>query len=151
MTTEISLKPYVGDRTPRILIVDDEPINLKVLAAHLVRWGCTVHAAPGGREAISAVPEFEPDLILLDIMMPEVSGFDVCRILQADPATGGIPIIFLTAVAGEQAMMQGLAAGARDYITKPFVSADLAARVGAQLRERYAGDGQSTLDRRAAG
>jgi DNA-binding response OmpR family regulator len=137
MTTEISLKPYVGDRTPRILIVDDEPINLKVLAAHLVRWGCAVYAAPGGREAITAVGEFGPDLILLDIMMPELSGLDVCRILQNDAATKHIPIVFLTAVAGEQAMVQGLALGARDYITKPFVSADLAARVGAQLRHRY--------------
>jgi CheY-like chemotaxis protein len=123
---------------PRILIVDDEPINLKVLAAHLVRWGCTVYAAPGGREAIDAVGAFAPDIILLDIMMPEVSGFDVCKILHGDPATKAIPIIFLTAVAGEQAMVQGLALGARDYITKPFVSADLAARVGTQLKQRYA-------------
>jgi two-component system sensor histidine kinase ChiS len=138
MMPEISLKPYVGDNTPRILIVDDEPINLKVLAAHLVRWGCAVHAVPGGREAIEAVEMFEPDLILLDIMMPEMSGYDVCKVLQHDPAARHIPIVFLTAVAGEQAMVQGLALGAKDYITKPFVSADLAARVGAQLKQRYA-------------
>jgi CheY-like chemotaxis protein len=151
VTNEVSLKPHVGDRSPRILIVDDEPINLKVLSAHLVRWGCTVHAASGGREAIETVPIFNPDLILLDIMMPEVSGFDVCKALQADPATRDIPIIFLSAVAGEQARLDGLAAGARDYITKPFVSTDLAARVGAQLRERYARNGESTPDGRGTG
>lgn len=151
MMTEISLKPYVEDRTPRILIVDDEPINLKVLAAHLVRWGCAVYAAPGGREAIEAVGVFGPDLILLDIMMPELSGIEVCKILQADPATKPIPIIFLTAVAGEQAMVQGLALGARDYITKPFVSADLAARVGAQLKQRYADTEGTSAIQEAAG
>jgi DNA-binding response OmpR family regulator len=151
MTTDISLKPYVADRTPRILIVDDEPINLKVLAAHLVRWGCAVYAAPGGREAIEAVSVFEPDLILLDIMMPELSGLDVCKILQADPATQSIPIIFLTAVAGEQAMVQGLALGARDYITKPFVSADLAARVGTQLKQRYAENRSTPATQEAVG
>ncbi len=149
--TEISLRAYVGEHTPRVLIVDDEPINLKVLAAHLVRWGCAVHAVPGGQEAIDAVGMFEPDLILLDIMMPGLSGYDVCRILQSNPATKHIPIIFLTAVAGEQPMLRGLAAGARDYITKPFVSADLAARIGAQLRQRLAGGDGASEDRRVAG
>jgi two-component system, sensor histidine kinase and response regulator len=148
---EISLKRYVGDKTPRILIVDDEPINLKVLAAHLVRWGCSVHAAPGGREAIEAVETFAPDLILLDIMMPEMSGYDVCKVLQHDPAAKAIPIIFLTAVAGEQAMVQGLALGAKDYITKPFVSADLAARVGAQLQQRYLETEHAVEGREAVG
>ncbi len=138
MTHETPLIPFVGDRTPRILIVDDEPINLKVLAAHLTRWGCMVREASSGAEVIDAVPSFKPDLILLDVMMPEQSGLEVCQILQADPATRPIPVIFISAAAGEVARAQGMAAGARDYITKPFMAADLAARVGAQLRQKYA-------------
>ncbi len=138
MSHETPLTPFVGDRTPRILIVDDEPINLKVLAAHLTRWGCIVREASSGPEVIAAVPGFKPDLILLDVMMPEQSGLEVCQILQADPATRHIPVIFISAAAGEVARAQGMAAGARDYITKPFMAADLAARVGAQLRQRYA-------------
>lgn len=150
MTQAISLEAYIGGRTPRILIVDDEPINLKVLAAHLTRWGCTVRAVSSGREALEAVGAFRPDLILLDIMMPELSGLDVCRMLQADPATAAVPVIFLTAVAGEQAMVAGLAAGARDYVTKPFVAADLAARIGAQLRQRYAQEDRPMAEGRLA-
>jgi DNA-binding response OmpR family regulator len=150
MTGGISLETYVGGRTPRILIVDDEPINLKVLAAHLTRWGCTVQAVASGSEALEAVGTFHPDLILLDVMMPDLSGLDVCRMLQADPATAAVPIIFLTAVAGEQAMVKGLAAGARDYVTKPFVAADLAARVGAQLKQRYAQEDRPIVEGRLA-
>lgn len=134
------LAPYIGDRRPRVLIVDDEPVNLKVLAAHLTRWGCAVQQASSGAEALAAIPEFRPDLILLDIMMPGQSGLEVCEHLQADPRLRQIPVIFLSAVAGEGARLKGLEAGARDYITKPFMSADLAARVGVQLQHKYAED-----------
>jgi CheY-like chemotaxis protein len=134
------LSAYVGDRRPRILIVDDEPVNLKVLAAHLVRWGCEVEQASSGPEALARIPAFAPDLILLDVMMPGQSGLDVCRHIQADPTLRRIPVIFLSAAAGEQAKELGLEVGARDYVTKPFMSADLAARVGAQLQQRYAED-----------
>jgi CheY-like chemotaxis protein len=134
------LTAYVGDRRPRILIVDDEPVNLKVLAAHLARWGCVVQQAGSGPEALATIAGFGPDLILLDVMMPGQSGLEVCRHLQDDPALRRIPVIFLSAAAGEQAKELGLAAGARDYVTKPFMAADLAARVGAQLQQRYAED-----------
>lgn len=140
MTSESPLTPFVGERPPRILIVDDEPTNLKVLAAHLMRWKCIVHAAASGPEAIAAVPTFDPDLVLLDIMMPEMSGYEVCQKLQADPATQHIPVIFLSAVAGEKAKAQGFEVGARDYVTKPFMVGDLAARIGTQLRQKYAED-----------
>jgi CheY-like chemotaxis protein len=150
MTTVTPLTPFIGDRTPRILIVDDEPTNLKVLAALLTRWGCIVRDAASGAEAIEAIPAFHPDLILLDIMMPEQSGFEVCEILQADPATRHMPIIFLSAVAGEKARAQGLAAGARDYVTKPFMVGDLAARIGAQLRLKYAEERNETAQARSS-
>lgn len=140
MPIETPLGPFIGTRSARILIVDDEPVNLKVLSAHLTRWGCTVHAAAGGADALAVVPVFQPDLILLDILMPGMSGFDVCARLQADPATRHIPVVFLTALAREEAKVKGLDAGARDYITKPFMVPELAARVGAALREKFSED-----------
>jgi sigma-B regulation protein RsbU (phosphoserine phosphatase) len=140
MMTQTPLAPFVGERSPRILAVDDQPVNLRVLGALLRRWGCTVHTAASGAEAVAAVRSFEPDLILLDIMMPGESGFEVCARLQADPATSHIPIIFLTALTNEESKVKGFDTGARDYITKPFDSAELAARAGTRLREKYAED-----------
>lgn len=140
MRTQTPLAPFVGDRSPRILIVDDQPVNLEVLEAHLRQWGCTVCTASGGREALGAARTFAPDAILLDVMMPGLSGFEVSRILQADPATRHITIIFLTALADEQSKVMGFDRGARDYITKPFNAGDLAARLGARLRDKYRED-----------
>ncbi|MDR7422614.1 MAG: response regulator [Armatimonadota bacterium] len=140
MPTETPLAPFIGTRSARILIVDDEPVNLKVLSAHLTRWGCTVHAAASGADALAVVPVFQPDLILLDILMPGMSGLDVCAKLQEDPSTQHIPVVFLTALAREEAKVKGLDAGARDYITKPFMVPELAARVGAALREKFSED-----------
>jgi len=117
-------------------------VNLRVLAEHLTRWGCVVREAASGPAALAAVPVFSPDLILLDVMMPEMSGLEVCQMLQRDPLSRGIPVVFLSAAAGEQAVAKGLMAGARDYITKPFMSADLASRVGVQLQQKYAEDHQ---------
>ena len=77
---------------------------------------------------------------MLDIMMPGLSGFEVCDALRADPATRHIPVIFLTALSGEEAKVRGFDAGAFDYIEKPFIAADLAARVGARLRQKYTED-----------
>lgn len=140
MVTQTPLAPFIGDRSPRILAVDDQPVNLQVLAAHLTRWGCTVQTAANGDEALGEATSFEPDVILLDVMMPGQSGFEVLRSLRADPATRHIPVIFLTALAAEESKVMGLETGARDYVTKPFNVAELAARVGARLREKYAED-----------
>ncbi len=137
---ETPLEPFVSDRSPRILAVDDQPVNLRVLGALLRRWGCTVHAAASGAEALAVVRSFEPDLILLDIMMPGESGFEVCARLQSDPATSHIPIIFLSALTSEESKVKGFDTGARDYVTKPFNADELAARVGTRLREKYAED-----------
>jgi len=138
--TQMPLVPFIGERSPRVLAVDDQPINLQVLAAHLTRWGCTVQTAANGDEALGEAKSFEPDVILLDVMMPGQSGFEVLRSLRADPATRDIPVIFLTALAADESKVMGLESGARDYVTKPFNAAELAARVGARLREKYAED-----------
>lgn len=154
MAVQTPLAPFIGTKTARILIVDDEPVNLKVLAAHLTRWGCEVRTAQSGPEALAAMASFRPDLVLLDILMPGQSGFEVCQALHQDPATRHIPVIFLTALAASDAKIQGLDAGARDYITKPFMAPELAARVGAALRSKFDEDAlrerMSTLARRAA-
>jgi DNA-binding response OmpR family regulator len=134
------LVPFIGTRSPRILIVDDDPTNLKVLAAHLSRWGCLVREVDGGAEALGHAKAFSPDLVLLDVMMPDRSGFDVCRDLQADEDTKHVPVIFLSALSGREAKMEGFATGGLDYVTKPFIAADLAARVGVRLREKYVED-----------
>ncbi len=134
------MAPFIGSRTPRILVVDDEPAHRRVLAEYLTLWGCTVHAAANGEEALSGAAEFNPDLILLDIMMPGLSGFEVCDALRADLATKRVPVTFLTALSGEEARIRGFDSGGLDYIVKPFIAADLAARVGARLRQKYTED-----------
>jgi DNA-binding response OmpR family regulator len=121
---------------PRILIVDDTPANVHILQARLAAHGYDIVTASDGEEALAAVPAARPDLILLDVMMPGVSGFDVCNILQDFPDTASIPIIFLTAVAETKRKVMGLNLGADDYITKPFDLHELGARVQAALRPR---------------
>ncbi|MDR7481877.1 MAG: response regulator [Armatimonadota bacterium] len=145
---ETPLTPFIGDRVPRILVVDDNPANLAVLAAHLRRWRCAVTTASTGPEALAAARAAPPDLVLLDILMPDVSGLEVCEALQADPAMARIPVIFVTALTDVDSKVRAFDAGARDYITKPFDAAELAARVGTRLRQKYAED---ELQRRTGG
>lgn len=118
---------------PLILIVDDNPNNLNVLGNILQREECDIAVATDGPQALACVKEERPDLILLDVMMPGLDGFEVCRRLKADPATAGIPIIFLTARTESEDVVSGFKAGAVDYVTKPFNSAELLARVRTQL------------------
>jgi two-component system OmpR family response regulator len=107
-----------------------------LLEEHLTHEGFDVVTAAGGMEAITKAREQHPHVILLDVMMPGVSGFDVCNILQDFPETANIPVIFLTAVAETRRKVMGLNLGADDYITKPFDLHELAARVHAALRSR---------------
>jgi two-component system alkaline phosphatase synthesis response regulator PhoP len=128
----------VSDKPFRILVVDDEPDLLVLLEEHLTQEGYQVITASTGMQAITKAREEQPDIILLDVMMPGVSGFDVCNILQDFPETATIPVIFLTAVAETKRKVMGLNLGADDYITKPFDLHELAARVQAALRPRLA-------------
>ncbi len=117
----------------RILIVDDEPINIKLLL-EIVKQEYEVSVATDGREALRlAMSEQAPDLILLDIMMPEIDGYEVCRRLKANPGTHNIPVIFITAKNETQDETLGFKLGAADYITKPFSSMVVQSRVHTQM------------------
>jgi two-component system sensor histidine kinase/response regulator len=120
--------------TPKILVVDDQPINVQLLKRKLEREGMAVAAAYSGQEALASVAADKPDLILLDVMMPEMDGLEVCQRLQADSDTKSIPIIFITARTSKEGKIEGLGVGAVDYITKPIDLDETLARVQTQLR-----------------
>lgn len=120
----------------KILVVDDLLENLRLLASILVEQGYDVRRAPDGAIALSNVPRFKPDLILLDIMMPEMDGYTVCERLKANPDTENIPIIFLSALDLTFDKVKAFDVGAADYINKPFHPAEVLARVKNQLRIR---------------
>jgi len=107
----------------KILIVEDEESLLKLESILLISKGFEVKGVPNGRAALEAVAEDKPDLVLLDIMLPEIDGFEVCRQLKSDPATRHIPVIMLTAKKSREDMVRGEKVGADWYITKPFKSA----------------------------
>jgi CheY-like chemotaxis protein len=119
---------------PSILVVDDQPINVQLLKRKLEREGIQITAAYSGLEALESVRQKKPDLILLDVMMPDMDGIEVCQRLQADETTRGIPIIFITARAAKESKIEGLSVGAVDYITKPIDLDETLARVQTQLR-----------------
>jgi CheY-like chemotaxis protein len=119
---------------PKILVVDDQPINVQLLKRKLEREGMTIATAYSGQEALNLVAADKPDLILLDVMMPEMDGIEVCQRLQADNETKSIPIIFITARTSKEGKIEGLGVGAVDYITKPIDLDETLARVQTQLR-----------------
>ena len=119
---------------PTVLLVEDEPAQREVLAYNLEAAGLEVIRAADGEEALLSVAEGAPDLILLDWMLPNVSGIEVCRQLKSRTATRAVPIIMLSARTEEVDMVRGLDTGADDYMTKPYSLAELMARVQAQLR-----------------
>lgn len=132
-----------------ILVVDDMPSNIEILAG-LLRDKYKVKAARNGRKALDiARSENPPDLILLDVVMPEMDGYEVCRQLKSEPDTSAIPIIFVTSLSDEQDEERGLRLGAVDYITKPFRTAIVMARVENHLHLKRYQDllkRQSTMD-----
>jgi CheY-like chemotaxis protein len=119
---------------PSILVVDDQPINVQLLKRKLEREGIRVTAAYNGLEALDLTKKVMPDLILLDVMMPDMDGIEVCQRLQADDSTRGIPVIFITARTTKESKLEGLGVGAVDYITKPIDLDETLARVQTQLR-----------------
>jgi diguanylate cyclase (GGDEF)-like protein len=122
----------------KILAVDDVPENLRVVAGFLLQAGYDVRPVTSGREALQVAAADPPDLVLLDIRMPEMDGFAVCARFKADPATAGIPIVFLSASGDLADKLQAFEAGGADYIEKPFQEREVLARVDLQLRLRRA-------------
>jgi len=114
---------------PKILVADDEPDVLALLASNLRTAGFSVFTAEDGPSALNIMRERTPNLLVLDLMLPGMSGLEVCRALKADPATARIPIIMLTAKAEEVDRIVGLELGADDYITKPFSPRELVLRI----------------------
>lgn len=141
--------PRLGDgMSHRILVVDDEPDITALVAYHLARAGYQVSTAANGTEALQSVRETRPDVIVLDLMLPGHSGYQVLTELRHDPNTRDIGVILLTARREEVDRIKGLELGADDYLTKPFSPQELALRVGGLLRRLAApavSDGGSTL------
>ena len=123
-------------RAPLILVADDEPVNLALIKRRLEWEHYRVETAEDGGQAVEAAGRVLPDLIILDVMMPFMDGLQACRLLKEDPATRDIPVILLTARAQESDVQEGFAAGADDYIRKPFSPRELSARVQAVLGRR---------------
>jgi two-component system, OmpR family, phosphate regulon response regulator PhoB len=119
---------------PHILLVEDEKSLVELLRYNLEQSGYRVSVATNGEEALTAVADDRPDLVLLDWMLPLMSGLEVCRQLRRQPATSNIPIIMLTARGEEGDRIRGLDAGADDYVAKPFSPSELVARIRAVLR-----------------
>jgi len=118
----------------KILIVDDQPMNVQLLMRKLERERFAVEGVYSGQEALDSIARAQPDLILLDVMMPDIDGIEVCMRLQSSETTRGIPVIFVTARGAREHKIEGLSVGAVDYITKPVDLDEMVARVRTQLR-----------------
>lgn len=122
------------DITATVLLVDDNPDNLSVLTNYLKGCGLKLAVATSGTTAIKRAKLIRPDLILLDVMMPDIDGFETCRRLKSDDETKDIPVIFMTALADEEAKIKGLTCGAVEYVSKPFRQEEVLFRINTQLK-----------------
>ena len=134
-----------GTLLPNILIVEDEPALVELLTYNLEKAGFRTAVARDGEEAMLAVAEAKPDLVLLDWMLPYVSGIEICRRLRRDPETRDLPVILLTARGEEGDRIRGLESGADDYVVKPFSPSELIARVRAVMRRTRPAFDKDTL------
>ncbi len=123
----------------RVLAVDDDPTILRLLQVNLEMEGHEVHTADNGRDALERLPEVEPEVVLLDVMMPHLDGWQVCEQLRTDAAFDALPVVFLSARAQEADLSRGRAVGADAYVTKPFDPLELV-----ELIERLAREGRPT-------
>ena len=133
------MKPSpIGDteRPPRILIADDNPQGVELLEAYLGATGYDIETAADGEETLRKVRAWQPDLILLDVMMPKISGFEVCKRLRADPATRDVGVLMITALDQPSDVERAVEAGTDDFLTKPILKTELLLRVRSILKSR---------------
>jgi len=128
------------DRLPTVLVVDDNQQNLELIQAYLEDVECETQAARDGIEALEMVAENKPDLILLDVMMPKMSGFEVCRRLKGNPQTSDIPVIMVTALNEFGDIERGLDSGTDDFVSKPINRLELLTRIRTMLRLKHLTD-----------
>ena len=133
--SKANIEPDPSEST--ILVVDDDPQNLELLQAYLEDLGCEVISAVDGVAAMEAIVQHNPDLILLDIMMPKMSGFEVCRRLKENEATAGIPVLMVTALNELGDIERAVAVGTDDFLSKPINKLELLTRVKSLLRVRH--------------
>jgi two-component system alkaline phosphatase synthesis response regulator PhoP len=131
-----SARPGDGDRPPRVLIADDNPQGAELLEAYLSATDYDVRVAADGEQTLQQVRAWQPDLILLDIMMPRISGFEVCKRLRADPATADIAVLMVTALDQPSDIDRAVDAGTDDFLSKPINKTELLLRVKSLLRCR---------------
>ena len=132
-------------KTERIVVIEDEDDILEVIAYNLKREGYEVVTSTSGEDGLDKIERTAPQLVILDLMLPEIDGIELCRKLKADPLTQAIPVIMVTAKGEESDVVLGLGVGADDYITKPFSPREMVARVRAVLRRSR---GRAEADRR---
>ena len=130
------VNPAEEDRPPRVLIADDNPQGAELLEAYLSATDCEVRIATDGEQTMQAVQAWQPDLILLDIMMPRISGFEVCKRLRADPITADIAVLMVTALDQPSDIERAVDAGTDDFLSKPINKTELLLRVRSMLRSR---------------
>lgn len=133
--------------TPKILIADDNPTNVELLEAYLSGVDCQIATAVDGQDTLDQVRRFQPDLILLDIMMPKLSGFEVCKAVKGDPATQGIMVLMVTALNERGDIERGVQAGCDDFLSKPVNKVELLKRVENMLKLRMVTDELERLRR----
>lgn len=121
-----------------ILVVDDNPRNLQVIGALLTEWGYRPVIAQNALEGLRYIKEKQPDLVLMDVMMPDMNGFEACKKIKADDQIAHIPVIFITALNDSENIVKGFDSGGVDYITKPFIKEEVKARIQVHLRLKNA-------------
>ena len=129
-----------GERKSKILVVDDNQQNLELLQAYLEDLDCKTLAASGGEEALAIIERESPDLVLLDVMMPRMSGFEVCRRIKSDPQRNNIPVIMVTALSEFGDIERGIDSGTDDFLSKPVNKLELLTRVRTMLKLKHLTD-----------